>query len=231
MEKVVHHLSEIFDWDSKQPKEPRTLILGSFNPYNPTDENPTDFYYSRLPKRGSGNRFWTTIGKLKYNNPKYFRENLERRFEELVESEFMFLDLIKSIVFKSEDEMILDQFLNKKVYGNFGDNDIWTTKTKYESIPINIKRNYNEKVLETLSNSKSIKKVINTLGGENGNLEFNKREKEWSEFKNQLFQICESREIELVLESVSPSPQGGSSEKLEKWVNNHILKKYVETFG
>ena len=124
MEKVVYHLSEVFDWNSKQPIEPKVLILGSFNPYNPTHNSPTDFYYSRKPKRGGGNRFWTTIGKLKYNKPKYFRENPERRFEELVESEFMFLDLIKSIEFISEDEMILNQFLNKKVYGNFGDSDI-----------------------------------------------------------------------------------------------------------
>ena len=229
MKKVVCHLCKENGWDcdSKQPKQPKILVLGSFNPYNPDDDSPTDFYYSRIPKRGSGNRFWPTIGKLKYNNPKYFRENPERRFEELVESEFMFLDLIKSIEFTSEDGMILNQFLKKKIYKNFSDSNIWTTKTYYESIPITIKRNYNEKVLETLSNLKSIKKVINTLGSVRGNLGFNSREKEWSDFKNQLFQICNSRDdIDLVLQSVSPSQRSRVMiEELEKWMNNHILKK------
>ena len=224
MKKVVTHISEVFDWDSKQPEQPKILILGSFNPFNPKDETPTDFYYSRVPTRGRGNRFWTTIGKLKYDNSKYFRENPESRFQELDKSRFMFLDLIKSIEFSSEDETVLNQFLEKKVFENFGDSDILRSKITYESSVINIRRNYNEKIIKTLSTTKSIKKVINTLGSSNGNLGFNVREKEWSEFKNQLFEICKSKNIELILESVSPSPQGGNDEKLEKWMSEHILK-------
>ncbi|WP_405411672.1 hypothetical protein [Maribacter sp. Asnod1-A12] len=224
MKKVVTHISEVFNWDSKQPKQPQTLILGSFNPFNPKDKTPTDFYYSRIPKRGRGNRFWTSIGKLKYDNTKYFKDNPGSRFQELEETGFMFLDLIKSIEFSSEDEHVLNQFLEKKVFGNFGDNDILRSKLSYESHIINIKRNYNEKILKILSSTKSIKKVINTLGSTNGNLGFNVREKEWTEFKSELFQICNSKNIELILESVSPSPQGGSDEELEKWMCDNVLK-------
>ncbi|WP_289063849.1 hypothetical protein [uncultured Zobellia sp.] len=224
MKKVVTHISEVFDWDSKQPGKPITLILGSFNPFNPKDETPTDFYYSRVPTRGRGNRFWTTIGKLKYDNSNYFRKNPESRFQELDKSRFMFHDLIESIEFSSEDETVLSQFLEKKVFENFGDSDILKSKTSYQSSVINIRRNYNKKIFETLSTTKSIKKIINTLGSSNGNLGFNVREKEWSEFKSQLFKICKTKNIELILESVSPSPQGGNDEELEKWIGEHILK-------
>ena len=157
---IIKHISKVKDWDSKQPKDAKTLILGSFNPYNPNQEEQTDFYYGRIPKRGRGNRLWSTIGKLKYNNENYFKRNLENKLKELKMSSFIFLDLIDSIEFNSDDKKILDNYIERKVLSEFGDTAIWRNKID----GLILSRKYNYQIIDFLKKNTTIKKIVTTLG-------------------------------------------------------------------
>jgi len=219
----ILHACEKNNWNILQPKTARTLILGSFNPYNSKLKDHTDFYYGRIPKGGGGNRLWSIIGKIKYQNPHHFRENLENKIKELNVSGFMFLDLIKSIEFDCQNENVLIDYVEKKVLKNFGDNDIWKTKTKYLNEKIKLTRNYNKEIIDVLNNSSSIDTVLNTMGKTRGDLNFNLRDSNWVNFKNEITEICDSKNIRIIEDSVSPAPQGKSEKDLIHWVKKYIL--------
>ena len=72
--KIIEHINNISKWDELQINNPKTLVIGSFNPYNPNLSTQTEFYYSRIQ-----NRFWSTIGNLKYNNRDFFNHSLKKK--------------------------------------------------------------------------------------------------------------------------------------------------------
>lgn len=216
---VVEHLNNIVKWDALQINDPKTMIIGSFNPYNPNLKISTDFYYGRIQ-----NRFWSTIGNLKYQNKDHFKYSIKNKIDELQSSSIIFMDLIESLEFQCDDIVYLEKYIAEKVFGNYGDNDIWVSKTRSEP-QIKLKRNYNYEILEFLSHNSSVKRIVNTLGKNRGDLgNFNKRDKDWVEFKKSLFEISSQKDIEVVKESVSPSPLGGAQSELNSWVKNFILK-------
>jgi len=92
MKLKLEHANKKLNWDKHHIDDPKTLILGSFNPYNPKLESQTDFYYGR-----TRNRFWSTIGIVKYENQNYFRNSLKKKVDELQSSKFILMDLIESI--------------------------------------------------------------------------------------------------------------------------------------
>ena len=217
-QKTIEHLNNISKWDNLQINNPKTLVIGSFNPYNPNLKSQTEFYYGR-----NQNRFWSTIGNLKYNNKDYFKFSLEKKIKELQLSKFILMDLIESIEFKCDSENILEKYINNKVFENFGDSDIWVSK-KRTNPQINLRRNYNQKIIQFLSKNNTVSRIVNTLRKNKGDLNsFNKREKNWNEFTKSLFDISKQKNIEIVNESVSPSPLGCSQKKLDSWVESFIL--------
>ena len=212
-------MNNISKWDDLQINNPKTLVLGSFNPFNPNLKTQTEFYYGRIQ-----NRFWSTIGNLKYNNRDYFKFSLEKKILELQSSKFILMDLIESIEFKCESENFLEKYINNKVFENFGDSDIWVSKKRTHP-QINLRRIYNQKIINFISENNSILRIVNTLGKNKGDLNsFNKREKNWNEFTKSLFDISKQKNIEIVNESVSPSPLGCSQKKLDSWMERFILQ-------
>jgi len=195
-QKTIEHLNNISKWDNLQINNPKTLVIGSFNPYN---------------------------RNLKYQNKDYFKFSLEKKIKELQLSKFILMDLIESIEFKCDSENILEKYINNKVFENFGDSDIWVSK-KRTNPQINLRRNYNQKIIQFLSKNNTVSRIVNTLGKNKGALNsFNKREKNWNEFTKSLFDISKQKNIEIVNESVSPSPLGCSQKKLDSWVESFIL--------
>ena len=154
---------------------------------------------------------------------RYFKFSLEKKIKELQLSKFILMDLIESIEFKCDSENILEKYINNKVFENFGDSDIWVSK-KRTNPQINLRRNYNQKIIQFLSKNNTVSRIVNTLGKNKGDLNsFNKREKNWNEFTKSLFDISKQKNIEIVNESVSPSPLGCSQKKLDSWVESFIL--------
>jgi len=218
----VKHLCYEKGWDDIKPKNPITLIIGSFNPFIPNNNSLPDYYYGRIPTRGPGNRLWSTIGKLKYNNKDYFKNNFKNKVNELEKSNICFHDLILKVEFTCESKIVLDDYISKIVYKNFGDDILWKSRTKYQGELIRVKRTYNNNIINFLKKNNSVKTVINTLGSFRGSFDFNNNDLEWVQFKKNLFEICSNNEINIILKSVSPSPLGGSKEEFEDW-----LKKYI----
>lgn len=124
--------------------------------------------------------------------------------------------------FTCENKIVLDDYISKKVYKNFGDDILWKSKTKHQGKLIRVKRTYNNNIINLLIKNNSIKTVINTLGSVRGNFDFNNNDLEWIQFKKNLFEICSKNKINIILKSVSPSPLGRSKEEFEDW-----LKKYI----
>jgi hypothetical protein len=218
----VKHLCYEKGWDDIKPENPITLIIGSFNPYIPNNNFLPDYYYGRIPTRGPGNRLWSTIGKLKYDNKDYFKNNFNNKIKELEKSNFYFHDLISEVEFVCENKIVLNKYISEKVYKNFGDDILWTSRTKYQGELIKINRTYNTDIIKFLSKYDSIKTVINTLGSTRGTLDFNQNDLDWIEYKTNLFEICSKKGIDIIFKSVSPSPLGGSNEEFENW-----FKKYI----
>lgn len=145
----------------------KTLVLGSFNPYNPNGNN-TDFYYGRC-----SNYFWKVIAEMEGEDENHYCDNLDRKIESMRKYSFCFLDLIESLEVSSEklDLKIVEDFVQNKIYKGYSDIVLFTSKTKYKNQKIIIKRNYNPQVLEVLNNSK-INVVIHTLGNNRITKEF-----------------------------------------------------------
>ena len=88
---------------------------------------------------------------------------------------------------------------------------------------IKLTRNYNKEIIDVLNNSSSIDTVLNTMGKTRGDLNFNLRDSNWVNFKNEITEICDSKNIRIIEDSVSPAPQGKSEKDLIHWVKKYIL--------
>jgi len=224
MTETINHIAITNDWESENDnvEGPLTLILGTCSPYNPTLDIQSDFYYGRIAKRGPGNYLWKTIGTLHHNNKNYFQGNLENKLQEMNESKFIFMDIINSITFTYNNQDDFTEYKADKIFKNFSDQVLFTNKTN----GIQLQRTYNSNILEVLRNKDSIKHVINTLGRTNGGFDFGPKDNVRTAFITDIRNICEERNIDFDIESLSPSPQavGGNVEEFQNWVQTKILR-------
>ncbi|MFN8431484.1 MAG: hypothetical protein U0V04_16010 [Spirosomataceae bacterium] len=142
-----------------------TLILGSFNPFNPNGDN-ADYFYGR-PQ----NYFWKVIGSFLHNDQNFYFNNFQAKCEVMLEKRFCFYDLIDHIDVTSVDEVALNNFVNNKIFSNFPDSTLFTTNTNYQGSNINIVRTYNQEIINSL-NQGNIENVIHTLGNNRINHHF-----------------------------------------------------------
>lgn len=206
--KIIYHHSQKLEWITPdQIADPHTLVLGSFNPFNKNGNN-VDYYYGR-----ENNFFWKVISQfMGYNEEDYFFNNPKRKLD-VMHQRFCCLDMINSIEFSCDSIELLESYIADEVLSNFGDQKIWAqkAKTKNELGPIVLRRSYNQTILELLRESKSIKKVIHTMGRnmfKNGSVspkERNLGNEGFESFVNEILQVCTKREIEFIYDSVSPS--------------------------
>lgn len=227
MEKIVNHQSIELNWITpEQITNPKTLVLGSFNPYN--EKKKLDYYYGR-----KSNHFWKTIAILINQEEDYFFSTVNglARKSDIMNNRFCCMDMIDSIKFSSDSNILLNDYLNNKIYANFPDQKIWTTKTNFNNRgQIVLLRTYNRSIITTLETTNTIKRVIHTLGKTKINeasiypKEAKLKKLGFSGFMNEIISLCERRNIEFVYKSYSPSDyavKNGST-------NREELKKFLQ---
>lgn len=211
--------------------EPKTLILGSFNPYNPRNpKDRVDYYYGR-----EENNFWKSVSKIKTNNELNCNLDCKKKF---MHNNFCCLDVIDSLditYFDTKDLLdrkILEEFIEKEIFTEFSDQTIWTTKTTYKNTRIKITRNYNQDVITFLEESDTIKKVIHTMGINRINSCFDEnpkekklKEKGFNEYYNRIIKICNDKNIEFIKDCPSPSGRIRGKENSNKLIS--FYKKHI----
>lgn len=155
---IINHVCYEENWFS--PNEiigAKTLILGSFNPFNPNGNN-TDYYYGR-----GSNYFWKVIAGLIGEDVDYFLNNRQLKLEVMNRYKFCFLDIISSIEISNQEDnqQLILQFANDHIFTNFSDSILFTTNHHNAGVVLN--RTYNQEVLNFINNH-SIKKVMHTMG-------------------------------------------------------------------
>lgn len=231
--RIINHASEEQNWLEQTEmklllKTSKTLVLGSFNPYN-SNGNNTDFYYGRC-----SNFFWKVIAEIEGKNEQYYCNNIKRKIEAMEEHSFCFLDLIESIEIssKNSDLSLIEDFVQNKIYTGYSDSVLFTSDTRYKNNTVSIKRTYNKLVLDVLKNG-NFNKVIHTLGNSTINKDFITKpvEKKLGKegFQNYWNSIVQSnKNVEIINESYSPSAYAvrrGRKQHLEnltRWIENHL---------
>ncbi|WP_291098490.1 MULTISPECIES: hypothetical protein [unclassified Flavobacterium] len=169
---IIQHLAIENGWEGPEIVEnPKTLILGSFNPFNTNINRNADYYYGR-----STNHFWKSIARNLNLHEDYFCNNWDRKLEIMNKYQFCFQDIIDSIEIdfvdnQIDNDVILNNFMSAKIFKEFSDQVLFTSTTTYKGFKIRVKRNYNENVIQTLRTG-SIKNIIHTMGNTTINQNF-----------------------------------------------------------
>lgn len=217
---LIEHAS--VNWENYIPKNVKTLILGSFNPNNLN--NNTDYYYGR-----SSNYFWKVIADILNYNEDYFCGSLDRKKVIMDKYKFCFKDLIQEIELSGEQE-ILEKFISQKIFKEFTDQILFTSKTNFSNIDITIKRKYDVGIFHLLS-SNNICNVIHTLGNSTIDKKLKTKWKEKS-LKDKGFQgFIQEINVLCKIEEVSFSPSGRAVRsggldyypKLKEWMKKNII--------
>jgi G:T/U-mismatch repair DNA glycosylase len=207
MSKIIKHQSIELNWiHPNELLNPKTLVLGSFNPFE-NIENKTDYYYGR-----EQNYFWKTIAVAIKEEENYFFDKAKgyQRKIEIMEKRFCCFDVIDSIDFYCQDEKLLLEYLNNEIFSKFLDQKIWTSKTKYKQAPITLTRKYNDSIIDFLKQSESITKVIHTMGNNrlsesSTNPKERKKEFGFEKFMAKIKAVCDKKNIAIEYFSLSPS--------------------------
>ena len=201
----INHTANEMNWHQDKIFNNATpLILGSFNPYNLNGDN-TDYYYGRCT-----NYLWRAIAEIKGQNPNLYFNRIELKEQVMLKHKFCFLDIISCIDIKcqNDDQEKLKKFLKERIYAEFSDQLLFTSKTKYEGTEIEIKRLYNNEIITRIKSGK-INKILHTMGNDRIDENFKTKPIEKG-MKNLglndfIRQIKENSKVEFVPKSYSPS--------------------------
>ncbi|WGK65673.1 hypothetical protein [Croceiramulus getboli] len=222
----INHVCKENNWiEPAEIKNVRTLILGSFNPFNPNGQN-TDYYYGR-----QSNYFWKVIAMLLGKNENYFTDNLRNKLEVMKDYRFCFLDVIESIEISNaeNDDLVNQKFANEHIYTNYFDAKLFTTTHGAANVKVN--RNYNQKVFSVIENQ-DIQRVVHTMGNSTITKQFKTKPKEKSLGMNGFegyINAIKNTNVEFVPTSYSPSGyavrRSGVAylETLKAWINSNLL--------
>lgn len=226
---VITHASISNNWNNiNYFPNAETLILGSFNPNNPNVLNGnTDYFYGR-----SSNFFWKAIAELNNIDINSFTDNIELKFEYMQLNRFCFLDIINSIEISTDaDNNLLNEFVQNKIFKDFTDQVLFTSKTKFKGSSILIARNYNFEIPNLVLNSR-INKIIHTLGNSRIDQNFTTKPKEQNVGENGfqilINQINNIDNVNFISQSFSPSKYAvNRSEEnyyseLKNWLRNNL---------
>lgn len=230
MKKTIQHQALKVNTFNPTINCPKTLVLGSFNPFENEDKS-VDYFYGRKT-----NHFWREIGIVLFNDEFHFfgKDGYSKKLE-IMNERFFCLDVINSIDLECRDENLLKEYIESEIYSNFSDKKIWCGKayTK-KSSPIVLKRSYNHAVIDFLKKTDSISTVIHTMGVntiyENGT---NPKEKKSGKsgflcYIETIKEICIQKGITFINESYSPSDYAIKTNKTDKnvlrlWLKDNLM--------
>lgn len=226
---IVNHQAVQNNWTTpEQILNPKTLVLGSFNPFN-KNGNIVDYYYGRR-----SNHFWRRIAIIVGYDEEYFFDVADGNNRKLsvMSNRFCCLDVINLIELTGKDDILVDRYINDHVFTNFSDSKIFTRRAIGGAVQLT--KEFNNLVIETLYNTSSIKKVIHTMGNERILTPLNVKPLErglglngFSGFMNSISDVCNNRGIEFVNQSFSPSAyavRNGATNirALDEWLMTHL---------
>ncbi|MFY0606431.1 MAG: hypothetical protein JXR10_06945 [Cyclobacteriaceae bacterium] len=234
---TIQHNAIVNNWPGpEEVKNPKVLVLGSFNPHNPNDQN-TEYYYGR-----ESNYFWKAIAYIEMisnDNPfqiedtSHFQDLLNRKIEVMKLRSFVCLDVIDKVCYYNDSEDLCSQFVEHEVLTGYEDSTIFTSKVKEREYGISsrIERTYNKNVHSFLRKYPKQIRVIHTMGNNRFLTDFrgtpienNKGDAGFGDFGSEVNRL--SREF--VLDSKSPSGRMIPNEEHEnffelvKWLKHHI---------
>lgn len=204
---IIQHLAIENEWEGLGVVEnPKTLILGSFNPFNP-NRNNTDYYYGR-----NTNYFWKIIAihLLKPENYFFIESDgltpFKKKIAIMNKYKFCFYDVVDILTLTSNNEMILNQYINEKIHIGFDDSKLFVTNTKFNGVNIKIERGYNKRIINLLEQG-TIKKVIQTMGKNRikENLKAYPVRDGFHNYIKEITNICSKKDICFIPNSYSPS--------------------------
>jgi len=149
---------------------------------------------------------------------------------------FCFMDVINSIEIESQgnNELLINNFINQKIFTEFSDQVLFTTKTTFENNQITVTRTYNSSIINLIGNGR-IKRVIHTMGNNTIGTDFRTK---WQEnrlgvegFQGFINQIINQNNIDFIPQSYSPSGRavkmGGPNyfNNLKNWLQNNLLDR------
>ena len=226
---IIRHAALENEWNTNEIlQNANKLILGSFNPFNINGDN-ADYYYGRYT-----NYFWKALAELNNLNPNIFFNNLDLKLEYMRSYRFCFLDVIDSIEIECEqnNQLIINDFINKKIYSEFSDQVLFTSRTLFQNNVITVNRTYNQSIIDLLQQG-GIQRVIHTMGNNTIGIDFRTK---WQEnrlgangFQGFINQIRNQNSINFTPQSFSPSGRaiktGGPNyyTNLKDWLLNNIL--------
>lgn len=141
-------------------KNAKTLILGSFNPNQPNQNDNTDYYYGR-----NSNYFWKVLGAIIHENESHYHNNIEHKITAMLEYKFCFSDIVESIEVECLNNPALEHlFVDTKIFKNFSDSILFTSNPNFNNNIINIVRNYNINIPDLINQYPNISRIIHTLG-------------------------------------------------------------------
>lgn len=226
---IIRHVALENEWNRNDVlQNAQKLILGSFNPYNPNGDN-ADYYYGR-----STNYFWKAIAEINNMNPNIFFNNLNLKLEYMHEYKFCFYDIINSVEINSQNgnELALNKFIDQKIYTEFSDQVLFTSRTSFENNQITLVRSYNSNILSLLEEGR-IRKIIHTMGNNTIGRNLITSPKEMAlginGFQGYVNEIIRNPNSTFVPQSFSPSGRAVNTKGLiyynglKAWLNEHIF--------
>lgn len=214
-------------WENYKVSNPKTLVLGSFNPYNP-EAKPIDYYYGRQK-----NHFWKSVARVlglpfdSLQGPNTISAKLN-----VMHDRFVCMDIIDQVEISSDNPNMTNAYINDHIFRDFTDQKIWATKSN----GVNIKRTYNKRVIYLLNNTDNIKTIIHTMGMNKISKPNRTSPREsalgingFEGYMNAIFEICQRRNIRFEFQSISPSDYAvkrGSTkiDELDHWIKTNALQ-------
>ncbi len=223
----IIHQYKAFDWPLPSHFRPHTLVLGSFNPYNPSDSQyHVDHFYGRR-----GNLLWPAISRALNLPLDYFQNDPEKKFA-IMRGVFAFADVIRAITISGSKSDVRN-FADQHVFSGFSDADIWKSTGKSPQGTVRISRQYNSLIPQFLETSPTVKTVVHTMGkntiSSRGVYPVEKNcELGFRDFINGIRQICERRRIEFIVDCPAPSGRSAAAWGSRKGYLDHLASFYQD---
>jgi hypothetical protein len=226
MARITHQALQ-FGWENLKIESPKTIVLGSFNPYNPNGD-PVDYFYGRI-----SNHFWASVARiLDLPEDSFLGPNSLPGKLAVMQNRFICMDVIDILEIESDDTATATNYIDRNIFRNYLDQNIWTSNPR--SSPLKIRRTYNSRILEYLNNS-SVKNVIHTMGvnriGSYNDIKPSEKAlgiHGFGDYMRSIVDSCEEKEINFCYDSLSPSDYAVKTGKtrpaaLDRWLKENLF--------
>lgn len=206
----ITHQARAFQWPTPRRFDPHTVVLGSFNPYNPhTPAQHVDYHYGRR-----GNLFWPAVAQALSLPHHHFVDRPDRKFHTM-QNRFACADVVDALHLSGSTEATRF-FAEQRIFVGFSDADLWKRNSRTPLGPVQIHRDYNEGILRFLRRSPHVRKVIHTMGkntlSHRGVYPVERTAtRGFGAYIADIREVCAGRNIEFVTDCPAPAPRSAAA--------------------